>query len=31
MEEAQGGLVVARELEEREVEDFFREKWAEEP
>ena len=31
MEEAQGSLVVARELEEKEVEDFFREESAEEP
>ena len=31
MKEAQGGSVVAWELEEKEVEDFFREEWAEEP
>ena len=31
MEEAQGNLAAAWELEEKEVEDFFREEWVEEP
>ena len=31
MEEAQSNLAAAWELEEKEVEDFFREEWVEEP
>ena len=31
MEEAQYNLVVAGDMAEKEVEDFFREEWAEEP